>query len=374
MRIHAPPADDVAAGRGQLHVAEAGQERAREEERGADALGELPVDGVDLDPARDRRSPRWRPSHVTSAPREATISRNVSTSRMRGTFSRVTGSSASTVAARHGSAAFLLPAGRMRPREPAVRLRPGRSPCLSEGGVPGSGRGRVRDAHRPARPRRYPAPSRQQPSIAPPALPTGRPGRPDGPARRSSPARRCVHDTCRLALDPPRGPLYNRAAGLPTPPGRTHAPQRVPARRLRRPPARSPRRGRRRARGLRPRGRSRASARRPDPGEAPGAGAPPPHRHGRRASPSPMPRSRPRRAGHRRGAGRREPIPSGRGARAGRVFFVLLSPPGTRARAREAARPHLPAGAPRGLHRQPGGGPRRRGSLEIIEAIDAQHV
>jgi hypothetical protein len=55
------------------------------------------------------------PSQRTSAPNDVTISRKVRTSRMRGMLCSVTGSDASTVAARHGRAAFLLPAGRIRP-------------------------------------------------------------------------------------------------------------------------------------------------------------------------------------------------------------------------------------------------------------------
>src|SRR5207253_8579801 len=54
--------------------------------------------------------------HSMSAPRLATSSIIVSTSRIRGTFDNVTSSPASRVAARIGSAPFLLPAARIRPR------------------------------------------------------------------------------------------------------------------------------------------------------------------------------------------------------------------------------------------------------------------
>ena len=56
---------------------------------------------------RARTVTSFGPVHATSAPSEETISRNVSTSRIRGTFSSVIGSLVSAAAARHGSAAFL---------------------------------------------------------------------------------------------------------------------------------------------------------------------------------------------------------------------------------------------------------------------------
>ena len=54
-------------------------------------------------------------SHSTSAPMSTKSSIIASTSRIRGTFSSVTGSAVSRHAARIGSAAFLFPAGRTRP-------------------------------------------------------------------------------------------------------------------------------------------------------------------------------------------------------------------------------------------------------------------
>ena len=63
------------------------------------------------------------PVHSTSAPRSASSSTIVSTSRMRGTFESNTWSEASTVAARMGSAAFLFPAARTVPesaRPPSI--------------------------------------------------------------------------------------------------------------------------------------------------------------------------------------------------------------------------------------------------------------
>ncbi len=63
------------------------------------------------------------PIHSTSAPRLSSSSTIVSTSRIRGTFVSVTGSEASSVAARIGSAPFLFPAARTRPfrgRPPSI--------------------------------------------------------------------------------------------------------------------------------------------------------------------------------------------------------------------------------------------------------------
>ena len=63
---------------------------------------------------RDGRAPR-SPVHSALAPVPQTSSSIVSTSRMRGTFESVTGSSVSRQAARIGSAPFLFPEARMRP-------------------------------------------------------------------------------------------------------------------------------------------------------------------------------------------------------------------------------------------------------------------
>ena len=53
--------------------------------------------------------------HSADAPTERISSTSVSVSRMRGTFSSVTGCSVSSAAAMIGSAAFLLPEGSMVP-------------------------------------------------------------------------------------------------------------------------------------------------------------------------------------------------------------------------------------------------------------------
>ncbi len=56
-----------------------------------------------------------RSCHSADAPTERISSTSVSVSRMRGTFSSVTGCSVSSAAAMIGSAAFLLPAGSIVP-------------------------------------------------------------------------------------------------------------------------------------------------------------------------------------------------------------------------------------------------------------------
>ena len=74
------------------------------------------------------RGPRWGRSTRPTAPRSTSSASMVSTSRMRGMLSSSIGPSARTVLARIGSAAFLLPAGRMVPRNgrpPRTRKRGG---------------------------------------------------------------------------------------------------------------------------------------------------------------------------------------------------------------------------------------------------------
>ena len=56
-----------------------------------------------------------RAVHSADAPTERTSSTSVSVSRIRGTFSSVTGCSVSRAAAMIGSAEFLLPAGSIEP-------------------------------------------------------------------------------------------------------------------------------------------------------------------------------------------------------------------------------------------------------------------
>ena len=80
------------------------------------------------------------PVHAASAPSSARISTIVSTSRMRGMFVSTTGSDASTVAARIGSAPFLLPAARTVPDS-------GRPPSITNDCMAGRYRTRPRGGH-----------------------------------------------------------------------------------------------------------------------------------------------------------------------------------------------------------------------------------
>ena len=112
VRVEAAAADDVAARRRHHRAAEARQQRAGEQERGADALGELAVDlRARVDAGRAERD------LVVVAPLDArrrARSRSASiasTSRMRGTLRTTTSSLVRTEAARIGRAPFLLPAG-----------------------------------------------------------------------------------------------------------------------------------------------------------------------------------------------------------------------------------------------------------------------
>ena len=115
MGVEPAPADDVAAGRRQHHLAAAGQQRPGQQDRGADprAQHRIEIGGANVS---------WRGSqaycgrcHSTEAPTERISSTSVSVSRIRGTFSSVTGCSVSNAAAMIGSAAFLLPDGSMVP-------------------------------------------------------------------------------------------------------------------------------------------------------------------------------------------------------------------------------------------------------------------
>src|SRR4051794_16873365 len=80
--------------------------------------------GADFDAPRASTRTSFGPIQLASAPRSASRSSIVSTSRIRGTFESSTGPSASRQAARIGSAPFLLPAARIVPlrgREPSIR-------------------------------------------------------------------------------------------------------------------------------------------------------------------------------------------------------------------------------------------------------------
>ena len=81
----------------------------------------------------------FSPVHSTSAPMSASSSTIVCTSRIRGTFVSVTGSVASTHAARIGSAPFLLPAARIVPPS-------GRPPSITKACIPVAERSRHAEA------------------------------------------------------------------------------------------------------------------------------------------------------------------------------------------------------------------------------------
>ena len=118
VRVQAPAADDVAAGRRHVGAAEARQQRAGEQERRADALGVLAVDlrlavhagGADDDlvlVAPLGRGARGRAARPASPRRRGCAARCARRPRR----------SVRTDAARIGRAAFLFPAGVTVPRQ-----------------------------------------------------------------------------------------------------------------------------------------------------------------------------------------------------------------------------------------------------------------
>ena len=115
MRVDAPPADDVAAGRRQAESRRSARASAPRGGSTRESSGTAPDRG-----ATTTRSSRGcgaycgRPS-ATSTPVDAISSTSVSTSRIRGTFSSMTGWSVSSAAHTIGSAAFLFPDGRIVP-------------------------------------------------------------------------------------------------------------------------------------------------------------------------------------------------------------------------------------------------------------------
>ena len=115
VRIQAAATDHVAAGRRHHRAAEAREQRAGEQERRADQLGQL---GVDLDLVDRRRRtarPRWARATARATPIASRISSIASTSRMRGTLRDDHLLVGEHAAARIGSAPFLLPAGTIVP-------------------------------------------------------------------------------------------------------------------------------------------------------------------------------------------------------------------------------------------------------------------
>ncbi len=113
--IQAPAPDHVAAGRRHHRAAEAREQRAGEQERRPDRLGELRLDLDVVDAGGAQRRPRSARASSRSRRSPPRISIIASTSRMRGTLRTRTSSSVRTLAARIGSAPFLFPAGTIVP-------------------------------------------------------------------------------------------------------------------------------------------------------------------------------------------------------------------------------------------------------------------
>ena len=123
MGVDAAPADDVAAGRREGDAAEARQHRAGQQDRGADPGAERGIERLGLD-ALGVDAHGVGPDPLDRRRRGARGARAWSPRPGCGARCRVrTGPSASSVAARIGRAAFLLPAGRMVP----LRARPPRT-------------------------------------------------------------------------------------------------------------------------------------------------------------------------------------------------------------------------------------------------------
>ena len=122
MRVEPAPADDVAAGRRQHHLAAARQQRPRQQDRGADPRAELRIEigganafGVDGERVAASR-------HSAEAPTERISSTSVSVSRMRGTFSSVTGCSVSKRRGDDRQRGILVAGRRDRAGEPMTAL------------------------------------------------------------------------------------------------------------------------------------------------------------------------------------------------------------------------------------------------------------
>ena len=116
VRVQPAAADDVAARRRHQRRAEARQQRARGQERGADALGDAGVDrrGRDAPRAAARRCCSSRQSTLGARARRAGRS-SPACPGCRGTLCSTTSSSVRRAQASSGRAAFLLPAGTIVP-------------------------------------------------------------------------------------------------------------------------------------------------------------------------------------------------------------------------------------------------------------------
>ena len=114
MRVEPAAADEVAARRRHPRLAEAGEQRSGEQERGPDPgrerlVGSRRRDAVGLQPKLVVAD------HSARTPIPSSTAIWVSVSRIRGTLLSTTSSSVSRQAARIGRAAFLLPAAVISP-------------------------------------------------------------------------------------------------------------------------------------------------------------------------------------------------------------------------------------------------------------------
>ena len=197
MRVQAPPADDVAAGRRHADAPEAREQRAGEQERGADALGR--ARGRARRPGRGRR--RRATTSCSDEPVDPHAERleqrraSPATSPIFGTLRTTTSSSVRTEAARMGRAPFLLPAGTIVPDS---AMPPSMTNFSMSGRLPATGAGPEGWARVTAMPsadfaRRglVPAHGVGLVAVAAPPLPRGR-GRDAGLRRARRPRRRAV--------------------------------------------------------------------------------------------------------------------------------------------------------------------------------------
>jgi hypothetical protein len=157
VRVEPPAPDDVAARGRDRDPAAPAEERAREEDRAADPLGHLAVDPVGIDRLRVDVSV-FRPGPLADTSSERMSSTSVSMSRMRGTFSSVTGCSVTSAAATIGSAAFLLPEGRIVPERRCPPSTMKRTAFDMTCGEAGNGAA-ANNGQRPARPSRRARPA-----------------------------------------------------------------------------------------------------------------------------------------------------------------------------------------------------------------------
>ena len=108
VRVEAATADDVAARRRHHGAVEAREQRAGEQERGADRVGELRVD-LDLGVAAAHSAPRWRRASRPRPRARAGARASPSTSRIRGTLPTTTSSAVSSAGREDRERPVLVP-------------------------------------------------------------------------------------------------------------------------------------------------------------------------------------------------------------------------------------------------------------------------